>query len=267
VSLDNSNIPPPDTASMTIDVNCDLGESFGNWRLGDDEGIMPLVTTANIACGFHAGDPVVMAHTVKLVKEHRVAPGAHPGYPDLLGFGRRQYKLSPEEAAAYVRYQVGALLGFLQAEGLTLSHVKPHGALFNFLKSDESVAADVADAVAGFGPDVKFYFPAPMTDLPLAQELRARGVRVVGEIYPDLSYSPEGDLIIQRNIRQTNVEFAAAQVRQFIEEGTVAAEDRTPVPLEAESICIHGDGPNAIEVAKAVRGAVQAAGWRVEALA
>jgi UPF0271 protein len=250
-----------------IDINCDLGESFGNWRMGDDEAIMPLVTTANIACGFHGGDPLVMARTAALSRRHGIAAGSHPGYPDLLGFGRRQYKLTPEEAAAYIRYQTGALKAFLDVEGLPLHHVKPHGALAFYLRDDETVAEAVADAVAGFGPDVAFYFPAPVDGIALCDALRERGVRVVGEVYPDLSYSPEGDLVIQRSKHQTDVEFATAQVRSFLADGTVQAEDGSTVPLEAESICVHGDGPNAIDVARAVRDAVTAAGSRLQAIA
>jgi UPF0271 protein len=242
-----------------FDINCDLGESFGNWRLGDDEVMMPLVTTVNVACGFHGGDPVVMARTAALAREHRVAIGSHPGYPDLLGFGRRRFSLTPEEAAAYIRYQTGALRAFLDAEGLELHHVKPHGALAGYLRDDVSVAAAVADAVAGFGPRVAFYFPAPVTGAPLFDELRERGVRVVGEIYPDLSYSPEGELIIQRAKHDTDVEFAAAQMRSFLADGVVEAEDGTRVPLEAESVCVHGDGPNAVAVAAAIRRVIEEA--------
>jgi UPF0271 protein len=253
--------------SLTMDINCDLGESFGNWTLGDDEGVMPIVTTANIACGFHGGDPLVMARTAALARQHGVAAGSHPGYPDLLGFGRRQYRLTPDEAAAYIRYQTGALKAFLDAEGVPLHHVKPHGALAFYLREDAHVAAAVADAVAGFGPDVSFYFPAPTTGMALCDELRARGVRVVGEIYPDLSYSPAGDLLIQRHKDATDVDFAAEQVARFLSEGTVQAQDGTPVALEADSICVHGDGPNAVQVATSVRAAVQAAGGRVEAVA
>jgi UPF0271 protein len=250
----------------TIDINCDLGESFGNWRMGNDEGIMPLVTTANIACGFHGGDPLVMARTAALAREHGIAAGSHPGYPDLLGFGRRQYRLTPEEAAAYIRYQTGALAAFLDAEGLTLHHVKPHGALAFYLRDDDSVATAVADAVAGFGEPMMFYFPAPAKGVALCDELRARGVRVVGEIYPDLSYSPEGDLVIQRSKHQTDVEFAASQVRRWLADGTVETEDGGTVELEAESICVHGDGPNAIAVAEAVRGVITDAGSTIEAV-
>lgn len=253
--------------SLAMDINCDLGESFGNWRLGDDEGIMPIVTTANIACGFHGGDPLVMAHTTALAKRHGVAAGSHPGYPDLLGFGRRQYRLTPEEAAAYIRYQTGALKAFLDADGTPLHHVKPHGALAGYLREDTTVAAAVADAVAGFGPGIAFYFPAPTEDVALCDELHARDVRVVGEVYPDLSYSPAGDLLIQRHKQETDIDFAAAQVTRFLSEGVVQAQDGSKVELRADSICVHGDGPNAVQVAKAVRAAVQDAGRRVQAVA
>ncbi len=255
----------PAERPRAVDINCDLGESFGNWVLGDDEAIMPVVTTANIACGFHGGDPLVMARTAALAREHGIAAGAHPGYPDLLGFGRRQYTLSPAEAAAYVRYQTGALRAFLDAEGLELNHVKPHGALAFYLREDAAVADAVADAVAGFGAGVAFYFPAPIAGVALCDALQERGVRVVGEIYPDLSYSPEGHLLIQRTKQATDTAFAAAQVTRFLADGVVEAEDGTLVPMEADSVCVHGDGPNAVAVATAVREAIEAAGATVEA--
>jgi 5-oxoprolinase (ATP-hydrolysing) subunit A len=268
VASDVINQPAaPANSGLSVDVNCDLGESYGNWRLGDDESIMPLVTTANVACGFHGGDPLVMARTAALAREHGIAAGSHPGYPDLLGFGRRAYSLTPEEAAAYIRYQTGALRAFLDAEGLALHHIKPHGALAGYLREDASVAAAVADAVAGFGPGVSFYFPAPVVGFPLVEELRDRGVHVVGEVYPDLSYTPDGELVIERAKRATDVAFAATQMRRWLADGTVQAQDGTLVPLEAESVCVHGDGPNAVEVAAAIRDVVQAAGARLQAVA
>jgi 5-oxoprolinase (ATP-hydrolysing) subunit A len=256
----------PADAGLAVDVNCDLGESYGNWRLGDDESIMPLVTTANVACGFHGGDPLVMARTAALAREHGIAAGSHPGYPDLLGFGRRAYTLTPEEAAAYIRYQTGALRAFLDVEGLALHHIKPHGALAGYLREDASVAAAVAAAVAGFGSDVSFYFPAPVTGFALVEELRDRGVHVVGEVYPDLSYSPEGELVIERAKQATDVAFAAAQMRRWLTDGTMEAQDGSLVALEAESVCVHGDGPNAVAVAAAIRDEVQVAGGRLEAV-
>lgn len=249
----------------TFDVNCDLGESFGNWTLGDDEAVMPLVTSANIACGFHGGDPVTMERTVALAMRHGVAIGAHPGLPDLLGFGRRVMALSPEDAAAYVRYQAGALQAFVRAAGGALHHVKAHGAFFAVLRDDAALAKPVARAVRDLGDDVMVLWPAPAEGVPFCEELGELGVRVVGEIYPDLSYAPDGRLVIQRAKAQTDVAFAAHQTRLFLEEGVVEAVDGTKVPLTAGSACVHGDGPNAVEVTQAVRQAITEAGRRIAA--
>jgi len=241
---------------QTFDINCDLGESFGNWSLGNDEEVMPLVTSANVACGFHGGDPLTMERTVALAMRHGVAIGAHPGLPDLLGFGRRVMAVSPEDAGAYIRYQAGALSAFVRAAGGELHHVKPHGAFFAVLRDDAKLARPAAQAVRDLGDDVMVYWPAPAEGVPFCEELGELGVRVVGEIYPDLSYAPDGKLVIQRAKAQTDVDFAAHQTRLFIEQGVVEAVDGTHVPLTAGSACIHGDGPNAVEVAHAVRGAV-----------
>jgi UPF0271 protein len=249
-----------------FDINCDLGESYGNWSLGRDADVMPLVTTANVACGFHGGDPVTMAKTVALAMEHDVAVGAHPGFPDLLGFGRRMMALSPEDAAAYVTYQAGALKAFLRAADGELHHVKPHGAFFALLRDDAGLAAPVAQAVRDLGDDVMVYWPAPAEGVRFCDELRARGVRVVAEIYPDLSYAPDGKLVIQRSKEQTDVAFAAHQTRLFLEKGVVEAIDGSHVPLQAGSACIHGDGPNAVEIAEVVRTAITDAGRRIEAV-
>jgi UPF0271 protein len=247
----------------TFDINCDLGESFGNWSLGNDEDVMPLVTSANVACGFHGGDPVTMERTVALAMRHGVAVGAHPGLPDLLGFGRRLMAISPEDAAAYVRYQAGALQAFLRAAGGELNHVKPHGAFFAVLRDSADLARPVAQAVRDLGDDVMVYWPAPAEGVPFCEELGELGVRVVGEIYPDLSYAPDGRLVIQRSKAETDVEFAAHQTRLFIEEGVVEAVDGSRIPLTAGSACIHGDGPNAVAVAHAVRRAVTETGREI----
>lgn len=247
-------------SAQSFDVNCDCGESFGNWALGRDAELLPLVTSANIACGFHGGDPVTMQQTVDLAVRHGVAIGAHPGLPDLLGFGRRVMAISPEDAAAYIRYQVGALNGFVEAAGGTLHHVKPHGAFFAILRDDAKLATAAAQAIRDVSADIMVYWPAPSENVPFCDALRQLGVRVVGEIYPDLSYTPEGKLIIQRTFHRTDVAFAAHQARLFLQEGVVEAEDGTRVPLNADSACIHGDGPDALEVAQAVRGAIADAG-------
>jgi 5-oxoprolinase (ATP-hydrolysing) subunit A len=255
------------TRLQSFDVNADMGESLGNWVMGADEDIMPRITTANVACGFHGGDPLTMQATVRLAKEHGVAVGAHPGFPDLLGFGRRRMALSPEDAAAYVTYQAGALRAFLDAEGLPLHHIKPHGAFFAFLRDEEAMAEPVAKAIAAFGDDVMLYWPAPSSGIPFCEAVAAEGIEIVPEIYPDLSYEPDGKLVVERHKLRTDIAFAKRQVTQFIEEGTVAANDGTPIAFpEARSACIHGDGPNAVEVAEAVWAAAEAAGCEVKAV-
>jgi UPF0271 protein len=242
-----------------MDVNSDMGESFGNWVMGNDAALLPLVTTANVACGFHAGDPVTLLRTVRLAKENGVVVGAHPGLPDLLGFGRRAMKISPEDAYAYVVYQVGALQAALAVHGMRLHHVKPHGAFYSVLKTDDELADAVAEAIASLSPEPLLYWPAP-TDSALPRAARKRGIRVVGEIYVDLEYAPDGTLIIQRTKHETDVSRVTAQVRRYVGTGEVLAQDGTALPLDAESICVHGDGPNAIEVARAVRRALEETG-------
>jgi 5-oxoprolinase (ATP-hydrolysing) subunit A len=234
-----------------MDINCDMGESFGNWNMGDDVGMMPRITTANVACGFHASDPVTILETVRLAKQHNVTVGAHPGLPDLLGFGRRAMNITPEDAYAYVVYQVGALQGALATQGMKLHHIKPHGAFYSVLKTDEQLANAVAQAIKELSDDPILYWPAP-TSAAMPTAAKKLGIRVVGEIYPDLNYAPDGSLIIQREKHLTDVVFAAAQVRRYVETGKVEANDGTLVELDAESLCIHGDGPNSVEVAAAI---------------
>jgi UPF0271 protein len=246
-----------------MDVNSDMGESFGNWAMGDDAALLPFVTTANVACGFHAGDPVTLIRTVRLAKKNGVVVGAHPGFPDLLGFGRRAMKISPDDAYAYVVYQVGALQAALAVEGMSLHHVKPHGAFYSVLKADEELAEAVAEAIALLSPHPMLYWPAP-TDSALPRAVRKRGGRVVGEIYVDLDYASDGALIIQRTKHSTDVAKATAQVRRYIDSGQVLAQGGTAIALDAESICVHGDGPNAVDVARAVRRTLEEAGCLTE---
>ncbi|MEQ8233432.1 MAG: 5-oxoprolinase subunit PxpA [Gammaproteobacteria bacterium] len=236
----------------SMDINCDMGESFGNWKMGDDVGMMPRITTANVACGFHASDPVTMLQTVALAKERGVAVGSHPGLPDLLGFGRRAMNITAEDAHAYVVYQTGALQAALHLHGMELHHVKPHGAFYSVLRTDEVLAEAVADAIASLSGKPMLYWPAPLSAaMPVAA--RKRGIRVVGEIYPDLQYAPDGSLVLQRSKHETDTEFAAQQVKRFVQTGKVEATDGSLIELEAESMCIHGDGPNATAVGDAVR--------------
>jgi 5-oxoprolinase (ATP-hydrolysing) subunit A len=254
-------------ALSTFDVNCDMGESLGNWVMGSDEEIMPHITTANVACGYHGGDPVTMERTVALAQRHGVAVGAHPGFPDLLGFGRRRMDLSPEDAAAYVTYQAGALRGFLDAAGMPLHHIKPHGAFFAFLRDEEAMAEPVANAIAAFGDDVMLYWPAPAEGIPFCDAVAAEGVEIVPEIYPDLTYAPDGKLVVERHKKAADPEFAAAQVTQFLRDGTVSATDGSPISLAgSRSACVHGDAANAVVVAQAVGAAAEAAGYEVGAV-
>jgi len=246
-----------------MDINCDMGESFGNWNMGDDSGMMPRITTANVACGFHASDPVTMIETVKLAKQHNIAVGAHPGLPDLLGFGRRAMNITAEDAYAYVIYQVGALQGVLASQGMQLHHIKPHGAFYSVLKTDESLAAAVAQAIKELSGDPILYWPAPTTAA-MPSAAKNLGIRVVGEIYPDLIYAPDGSLILQREKHETDVNFAAAQVRRYVETGKVEANDGSLVTLDAESLCIHGDGPNSVQVADAIHATLKDLGCKID---
>jgi 5-oxoprolinase (ATP-hydrolysing) subunit A len=253
--------------TATFDLNCDMGESLGNWVMGSDEEIMPFVTTANVACGFHGGDPVTMAKTVALAKQHDVAVGSHPGYLDLLGFGRRLMQLSPEDTAAYITYQTGALRAFLDAEGLSLHHIKAHGAFFAFLRDEPAVAEAAAKSIAAFG-DILLYWPAPAEGVAFCDAVAAEGIEIVEEIYPDLTYAPDGKLVIERHKKAADPEFAASQVRQFLEDGTVMANDgstRVAFP-NARSACVHGDAANAVAVAQAVGDAARAAGRELAAV-
>lgn len=204
-----------------------------------------------------------MVATVRMAAGHGVAIGAHPGLPDLLGFGRRVMAISADDAYAYVIYQAAALKGILEANGLALHHVKPHGAMCSVLKTNEELADAVAEAIEQICPEPLIYWPAPLGASALPAAAAKRGIRVIGEVYPDLAYSPEGSLVIQRAKHHTDVEAACAQERLFIEEGCVLALDGTKVPLEADSFCIHGDGPNSPEVAAAVRRTIEECGARV----
>jgi len=230
--------------------------------MGDDEGMMPYITTANVACGFHASDPVTMINTVKLAKQHGIAVGSHPGLPDLLGFGRRAMNITAEDAYAYVVYQVGALQASLAVEGLKLHNIKPHGAFYSVLKANEELAEAVAEGILKLSDAPMLYWPAPTTAaLPTA--CKKRGIRVVGEIYPDLQYAPDGALVIQRHKHLTDVAFAASQVECYVTTGKVQAMDGSLVELDAESLCIHGDGPNCVEVAIAIQERLKTLGCKI----
>lgn len=232
-----------------ITLNCDMGESFGNWRFGDDEGIMPYVDCANIACGFHASDPWTMMKTVRLALSHGVAIGAHPSLPDREGFGRREMRLQPEELTAAFLYQIGALTGVLKAEGGELAHVKPHGIIYGMAAHDLATARAIAAAVKPFG--VPFFGMAGTRHEDAATEL---GVPFIGEYFPDLTYAPDGSLVIPRSHSAVDLTAITARMTRALMTGEALANDgKTVLPIRFGTVCIHSDPPNARDVASALR--------------
>lgn len=236
-----------------MDINCDCGESYGNWSMGADETVLPHITTANVACGFHGGDPLTMERTVDLCARLDLAVGAHPGLPDLMGFGRRRMDISPEEAYAYVVYQAGALAGFLRAHGRTLHHVKPHGALYLMLNERADLAEAVVRAIRDVCPAPRLYWPAPVEGRALPEAARAAGIPVVREVYFDLRYDTDARLVLQRKKEPVDLDDLRVRLRDYLATGEIVTVDGTRLALAAESLCVHGDGPNAADVARTMR--------------
>lgn len=247
----------------TIDINCDMGESFGPWVMGQDLELLKHVTSANIACGFHAGDPDVMLKTVRAALAEGVAIGAHPGLPDLQGFGRRAMTMNGNEVYALVVYQVGALDAFARAQGSKLHHVKTHGALYNMTARDPSLAKAVAQAVYDLNPE----WPIYVANEPMAAATRALGLRAIHEVYADRSYQDDGTLTprSQAHAMIEDVEQSMAQVQRMVREGKVRALSGKDVPIVAETLCIHGDQPGAVQFASRIRAALEAQGITVAA--
>ncbi|WP_048151773.1 LamB/YcsF family protein [Palaeococcus ferrophilus] len=237
---------------MKVDLNADLGESFGRYKLGLDEEVMNYITSANVATGWHAGDPLVMRKTVRLAKEKGVAVGAHPGYPDLLGFGRRYMKLSREEARNYILYQVGALYAFVRAEGLEFQHVKPHGALYNALVKEEELARGVIEGMADFDKNLIFVTLSGSRPAEIAEEM---GVKVAHEVFADRAYNPDGTLVPRSEPGAVihDKEEVAERVISMVKDGGVRAINGEWVELKADTICLHGDNPKAVEIAAHIR--------------
>jgi 5-oxoprolinase (ATP-hydrolysing) subunit A len=238
--------------TTAIDINIDCGESFGRWKLGADEELMPLITTASVACGWHAGDPATMKRTVELAVHYGVAVGAHPGLPDMLGFGRRAMGISPDDLRAAIVYQSGALEVFLRPHGLRLNHVKPHGALYLMLNSSEELAGAAVDAFFAVMDEPVVYWPAAPDDRALARACRERGVRFVGEYYPDSRYGAAGETVVEHDRPPMDADAVEAAFRGFLADGDVATIDGGPIRLEAESVCVHGDGPSAVAITRRV---------------
>ncbi len=234
-------------------LNSDMGEGVGLHEFGNDEQLMRIIDVANVACGYHAGDPDVMNRTVELAAEHGVAVGAHPGLPDPVGFGRRRMVLRPEEVESIILYQTGALTAFLAKHGLPLNHIKPHGALYGMLAGDEELMAAAAGTAKLFG--VPFFGLAGTAHESVC---KAMGVEFIPELYVDLNYGPAGELLIQRRPEPTDPEAAAHRVQNALDGGPVLAVDGTELDITFGSICVHSDAPNSIAVASAVRAVLDA---------
>jgi 5-oxoprolinase (ATP-hydrolysing) subunit A len=250
---------------MQVDLNSDVGESFGTYTLGQDPTLVPHVTSANVACGFHAGDPGVMRATVALAKQHGVAVGAHPGFPDLVGFGRRDLHATPREVEDFVVYQIGALAAIAAAQGVRLQHVKPHGALFNMAVRDVSLADAIARATASVDRSL-ILFGLPGSELVRAGE-RA-GLRTACEAFADRAYEPDGTLVSRRLPGAVIHDAGAVEARvvRMAAERTVVAVDGSVVGLEIDTICVHGDTRGAADLAARIRRALEAAGVSVKAV-
>jgi 5-oxoprolinase (ATP-hydrolysing) subunit A len=235
-----------------VDINCDLGESFGRYKLGEQQEILKYVTSANIACGFHAGDPSVMRETVKLAIENGVKIGAHPGLPDLNGFGRREMKITPQEAYDMVVYQIGALNGFLATFGKQMQHVKPHGALFNMAAKDFELAKAIAQAVYDISPSLVL-FGLANSELTAAGE--KVGLRTAHEVFADRTYQSDGSLTSrqQSNALIIDTDESIAQVVKMVTEGIVISQQNTEVQIKADTVCIHGDGEHAVSFARNIK--------------
>ena len=251
---------------MRIDLNSDLGESFGPWPMGQDAALMTSITSANVACGFHAGDPGTMRATIQLAKTHGVQIGAHPGFPDLVGFGRRELRASAQEVEDFVAYQVAALSGMAAAQGVRLQHVKAHGALYNMAVRDRSLAQAIARAVVAIDRSLVF-FGLPHSELLRAGE--AAGLRVAAEVFADRAYEADGSLASRQKPGSVLHDAGAVVARsiRMVCDREVVALDGSTIRLEADTICLHGDTPGAAALASAVRHGLEAAGITVRALA
>ncbi|MGE7368641.1 LamB/YcsF family protein [Neorhizobium sp. NPDC001467] len=237
---------------LTIDINSDLGESFGAWKMGDDPAMLDVVSSANVACGFHAGDPAGIFKTLKAAAERGVAIGAHVGYRDLAGFGRRNMDPTSEELIGDVIYQIGALQGLAKAAGTRVTYVKPHGALYNTISIDKRQAKDVIDAILAIDPSLVLM---ALAGSQLVEQARATGLAVVAEAFADRAYTPEGNLVSRREKGSVlhDPELIAERMVRMVKDGVIEAIDGTLTKVDAQSICVHGDSPGAVAMAKRLR--------------
>ncbi len=250
---------------MRIDINSDLGESFGAYSIGHDVGLMKAITSANIAAGFHAGDPSVLRETIRLAQANGVAVGAHPGFPDLVGFGRRELNVTPKEAEDMVLYQIAAVAGVAAAEGVRVQHVKPHGALFNMAVRNAELSAAIARAVAAFDRAL-ILFGLPGSEILSAGT--AAGLRVAAEVFADRAYEPDGSLASRRKPGSVihDADAVVARAVRMVKDRIVVAIDGSTVNLDADTICVHGDTPGSDALAAKIRAGLEAAGISVRAI-
>jgi UPF0271 protein len=250
---------------MRIDINSDMGESFGAYTIGHDRGLMTSITSANVAAGFHAGDPSVLRDTIRLAKANGVAVGAHPGFPDLVGFGRRELNVTPREAEDMVLYQIAAVAGVAETEGVRMQHVKPHGALFHMAVQNAELSEAIARAVAAFDKTL-ILFGLPGSKI--LEAGRAAGLRVAAEVFADRAYEPDGSLASRRKPGSVihDPEAVVARAVRMVKDRTVVATDGSVVPLEADTICVHGDTPGSDDLAARIRAGFEAAGVSVKAI-
>lgn len=237
---------------MKVDLNCDLGESFGNYKIGNDENIIPVITSANIACGFHAGDAQVMNNTVKLAQENNIGIGAHPGLPDIQGFGRRNMDLSPQEIYDTVIYQLGAISGFCTIHNAKLNHVKPHGALYQMGARDEEIAHAIAQAVHDFDASLIF---VGLSNTLLISKAKELGLQTASEVFADRRYEANGQLVSRKESDAliTDTEEAISQVISMVKDQQVTAKNGEKIAIQADTICVHGDGAHAFEFVSQIR--------------
>lgn len=248
-----------------VDLNCDLGESFGNYKLGLDGEVIKYISSANIACGYHASDPLVMSETVKLAKENNVSIGAHPGFPDLMGFGRRNVAVSPAEAKAYILYQIGALDAFCKANGTKLVHVKPHGALYNMAASDIKLAKAICEGIYEYDKNLIILALSGSKMIEAAKDV---GIKYASEVFADRAYEDDGSLVSRRKEGAVihDEDLAVSRVIRMIKEKKVTTISGKDITISADSVCIHGDNEHALEFARKMRAAFEKEGIVVSSL-
>ena len=250
---------------MFIDLNSDLGESFGNYKIGNDSEVMKYITSANIACGFHAGDPLVIEKTIKLAMENKVAPGAHPGYPDLVGFGRRSLNLSDEELSSMIKYQVGAVKAITESLGIRLQHVKLHGAMYNDMAFNYNKAKVAAEAIIRIDPDLIFVGLAGSEMIKAAEDI---GLKTANEFFADRAYNDDGTLV-SRSIEGSvihNTEVCLNRIEKLIKSNSVLSINNKEIKIIADTICVHGDNENAVDFVKNLNGFLNEKGIKLRNL-